>query len=121
MYTVFTNVVTTVPRNSVREVVYGDWLLQIAQSQLVRPEQKSVLIMKNVRCKFLNRGQFVLEALAEMLSMAKACLLLDKHRQFIGSNRYLNFLQKSMQSLIHNCAFQLLKDRSYLAGVEHLK
>lgn len=50
----------------------------------VRPEQKDIDLMKHLMQKFLKPGKLVPDALLGTLSVAKVCLMPEKHSRFVG-------------------------------------
>lgn len=69
----FTNVVTTVSRRAVDEVVYGSELPENCGKWIGQPEQKSVLLVKDVVHKFFKPGKLVLRSICMDSPTAKKC------------------------------------------------
>lgn len=53
-------------------------------SELIRPEQKSRQCLKEVICRFTQKGDSVLDMFGGAFSTAMACMELPEHRKFIG-------------------------------------
>lgn len=116
-----TNIATNVPRLSVDEVFHGDELRDNGWRWMVRPWKKRVVWMKDTFCTFFKPEQLVLDPFAKVLCTVKACLLLQKHRRLVGCDKDVKCLQKYMQSFVEVYAFQILKERSGLAGEDEWK
>lgn len=84
--------------------------------QMVQPEQKGVVLMKDIGQNFPKRGYLVLERFAGSLSTAKVDVLLNKHKRFIGYDKDGNFLQEYRPSVLEVYAHYPLNDRSDLNG-----
>lgn len=54
---------------------------------MLRPEQKTVELMKDLLKHFSSADDLVLEHFVEMLSRVKVCLLLDNRRIFLSVRR----------------------------------
>lgn len=71
--------------------------------------------------QFSKPGQLLLDAVAGMLSTAKACLLLNNYSRLIGCDKDIDCLQISIPRLVDVYASQLLNDRADFTGDGHLK
>ena len=87
----WTNVVTNVPVPSGSEVVYLPMEKEEDQyKHRLRPEQKPVSLMKYLINKFTNGGDLVIDPCAGTFSTMQACMLLDNHRRFAGTDKDSN-------------------------------
>ena len=87
----WTNVVTNVPVPSGSEVVYIPMEKEEDQyKHRLRPEQKPASLMKYLINKFTNGGDLVIDPCAGTFSTMQACILLDKHRRFAGTDKDSN-------------------------------
>lgn len=89
--------------------------------QMVRTEQKSVLLMNAIGHKYCRCGDVVSDLLAGTLSTSKGWLLLEKHRRLVGYEWDISCLQKPMTNLLIVYDSQLLKDQSDWTGSYELK
>lgn len=87
---------------------------------VVQPEIKSVMLLKNIMCKFFEPAQVVLDPFPKTISTAKQCLLLYKHSRLLGCDKDGSCLQKSVPSLSEDHASPLLNNRSGFTGDEQL-
>lgn len=85
----FTNVVTYVPRLLVSDIMHGEKMSLKDWKWIVQTEQKTNVSMTNYQQGFAKPGQLLLKAFLEILSTAKVCLLLVKHRWVVGCERML--------------------------------
>ena len=79
---------------------------------MLRPEQKSITLMSDIIEKFSKPGDLVVDPCSGTFSVAKACLLLPKHRRFVGCDLDPACLQHTEDRLIELFARQLLNPRS---------
>lgn len=110
----WTNVMTNLPRLEPKEVVYKqrESETQIGGSQKWRPEQKSIMLMKDLVSKFSSPGAVVMDTFCGTLSTAKACLSLHKHRKFVGCDIDSACIDASLPGLLLIFAKQCLNDDS---------
>jgi len=114
----FTNVMDNIPRVPVNEVVYTKDRADNGRRLKLRPEQKNVSWMMDLVQKFTKPGMLVLDPFAGTLSVAKACLSLNKHRRFIVSDADAACVKVSLPSLVLVLAKQFLNEDSDLEGNE---
>lgn len=62
-------------------VVYTEWT---DRELALRPEQKSIAWMKDLMSKFSNAGNLMHGPCAGTLATFKPCIMLRKHRLFLG-------------------------------------
>lgn len=79
----FSSVVKNLPRPAGDKVIYGNCLSKNGQMWVVRPEQKKVVLIKDVVHIFSKPLQLVLEAFAGKPYTAKLCQLLNKRRKCV--------------------------------------
>ena len=111
----WTNVVTEVPIVTGEEVIYleGNGGTGNARKRL-RPEQKPISLMKFLVNKFTKGGDLVVDTCAGTFSTLKACMEMDNHRRFIGTDMDENCAAMVEDSVIEMFATQLLNQKSDL-------
>lgn len=67
--------------------------------RMVRPEQKSIALMRALVRKWTNPGDLVMDCFAGTFSTAKACFDLDHHRRFIGCEKDSHCYDLSLPAL----------------------
>ena len=84
----WTNVVTGVPIPSGSEVIYVPMQKEEdAYKYKLRPEQKPLGLLKYLINKFTKAGDLVVDTCAGTFSTMTACVTMDKHRRFIGTDK----------------------------------
>ena len=84
----------------------------------VRPEQKSVEILKYLISKYSKPGDTVMDPCAGTASTMHACMLLDKHRKFVGCEPDSDAILAVEDHLIATFAGQLLNKDSDIDSTE---
>ena len=84
----WTNVVTGVPLPTGNEVVtYEVEENGETTKKKLRPEQKSVSLLKYLINKFTKPGDLVVDVCAGTFSTMRACMEMNKHRRFVGCDK----------------------------------
>ena len=94
---------------------------QMGPRQMLRPEQKSRQWMMDIIEKFTKPGDLVVDPCAGTFSVAMACMLMPKHRKFVGCDKDDSCLENSMTSLVALFARQILNPNSDIDGTDHDK
>ena len=84
----------------------------------VRPEQKSIELLQFFITKFTKPGDTVLDCCAGTASTAFACMLLDKHRKFLGTEVDSDATIAVEDDLLRCYAKQLLNRKSDLQSTD---
>lgn len=77
--------------------------------------------MEDVEDKFYKPALLVLETFGRELPTASVCLFLVNHRRYGGYEKYVNCMQKYLQSVVEPYVFHLLYDRFDLTSDYDLK
>ena len=110
----WTNVVTNVTPPALDEIVYKPTVADDLHRsrQKMRPEQKPVDLIKFLLNKFTVGGDFVCDPCAGTFSVAKACLSMEKHRRFVGTDRDSVCVEVAEDPVLELYAKQLLDPQS---------
>ena len=131
-YPLWTNVMTNIPRPTAEETIYvpqepetqsregpGE---QQGEEQpatsaegkkvLLRPEQKADIWLMDLVAKFSPAGGRVVDLFAGTYSVARACMKLPKHRQYIGCDVDGNCFAYAEDYLVETFARQLINAKS---------
>lgn len=92
----FSNGATKVQRLSVYQMANGDELSEKGQKQMVRPEQKSVMLMKDIVHKIFQACSTDVRPTWEIFSTVETFPLLDKYKKVVGCDKDSSCLQTSM-------------------------
>lgn len=102
------------------EVANENALTEIGRRCMMRPEQKSFELRKVLVWKFFKTCDLVLKALAEMHSTARAYLLLQMQRKYVGCEKDSGCMGKLMDWLVKEIGWQLLNVKYNLKRAEEL-
>jgi len=112
----WTNVMDNIPRLPVNEVVYSTVRSDNGRRRMVRPEQKNVSWMMDIIQQYTTEGMLVLDLCCGTMSVAKACLMFNKHRRFVVSDIDEACIRDSYPSLLLVFARQLVNGESDITG-----
>jgi len=82
----------------------------------LRPEQKSIELLKHLISKFSDPGDLVMDPCGGTFSCLHACMAMDRHRKFIGSDADPDCLLAVEDDLIREFALQVLNPESDLVS-----
>lgn len=109
----WTNVLTDVPQPTGHEVMWHpDKRDQYGGRCRLRPEQKSIELMKFLINKFTKPGDLVCDPCGGTMPAAKACIELDQQRKFIGTDEDQWCVSYADEVIIATYAKQLLCSNS---------
>lgn len=136
IYPSWTNVMTNIPRPTNEETIYareediqpdtdgreeGEWdggdddpagPSGEVKKLMLRPEQKADIWLMDLVAKFSPVGGRVVDLFAGTYSVARACMKLPQHRQYIGCDIDENCFGYAEESLVETFARQLLNPKS---------
>lgn len=84
---------------------------------MVRPEQKSIELMKDLLVKFSSPAEVVLDTCAGTFATAKVCMLLPEHRRFVGCEKDGECFSRSLGSVVEVYGKQFLNPKSDIAAI----
>ena len=108
----WTNVIVNVERLQPGEVLYRERGAGPGAPQMLRPEQKSTKMLRDVIRKFTQPGDLVMDLFSGTAATAKACLSLDEHRRFVGCDIDGDCVNASMDSVLDVFAAQAINPAS---------
>ena len=106
------NVVTNIPRIQPSDILYREETNENGRPFMWRPEQKSIPMLKDIIVRMTKPGATVVDTFAGTCATAKACLMLKKHRKFIGCDKDEDCLEAAMPELLRVFAEQVLNEDS---------
>jgi len=121
LHPAWTNLTTNIPKLEPEEVVYKNMdghPGRAGRRPMLRPEQKNMIWMKALIGKFTGPGDLVMDMFAGTYATAKACLMTDKHRKFVGCDSDQECTDTGRVALVHIFASQLLNEKSDITGNE---
>lgn len=118
----WTNTMRNIPRLSPDEVVYLErpdpFTALSGKKPMLRPEQKQIQLMMYLIEKFSEPGDFSMDPCAGTFPVAMACMLVKRHRRFIGGDVDPFFITYVKYSLIETYARHVLNRESNLEATE---
>ena len=110
----WTNIMENVPKMERTEVIMTAG--ENGKKVRLRPEQKSVSMMKELIEMFSKPGDTVMDLFAATCSVAKACLSLPHPRNFMGCERDENCFNRSMLTVIETYIVAIMNEDSEVKG-----
>lgn len=116
----WTNCIDNIPRLGPEEGLYFPKGVYESQG-MVRPEQKSILLLMEIISQYTNEGDIVVDMFGGTFSAAKACLNLPKYRQFVGCDSDETCVKLAIPHVLVAFAKQLCNDESNITGTEQFQ
>ena len=117
----YTDCIDNIPRLTPQEKVYTDEVNSNDRPKMLRPEQKSVALLKTIISKYSQPGDIVFDPFAGSYSTGRSCMSLLSHRRCIMGDQDERCGKFSMRQLVEVYARQILNEESDITGTDDLK